>query len=160
MINHVILVGNMTRDAEAVASATTAVTRMRIATNSVWRDADGNRQEHAEFHTVVAFGKLAEICASYCVKGRRVYIDGRLRTREYDGSDGLRRHTTEIVAETMKLLDRAPSGTDSTHEDAGTDGRGDNQPLTIAGTEAGGDSADEPDAGSRNGRRRPLVTAG
>jgi single-strand DNA-binding protein len=87
---------------------------MRIATNTVWRDAEGNRQEHAEFHTVVAFGKLAEICASYCVKGRRVYIEGRLRTREYDGSDGLRRHSTEIVAETMKLLDR-PHADDAAH---------------------------------------------
>lgn len=106
MINRVILVGNLTRDSEPTTGATTTLTRMRIATNTVWRDAEGNRQEHAEFHNVVAFGKLAEICASYCVKGRRVYIDGRLRTREYDGSDGLRRHTTEIVAETMKLLDR------------------------------------------------------
>ena len=159
MINHVILVGNMTRDAEAVASATTAVTRMRIATNSVWRDAEGNRQEHAEFHTVVAFGKLAEICASYCVKGRRVYIDGRLRTREYDGSDGLRRHSTEIVAETMKLLDRAPAAPD-TADVAGTDPAGDGQPLTIVGAEPDGDSATRSDADSRNGRRRPLVTTG
>ncbi|HEY7926253.1 MAG TPA: single-stranded DNA-binding protein [Candidatus Dormibacteraeota bacterium] len=106
MINRVILVGNLTRDAEPTTGPSTTLTRMRIATNSVWRDAEGNRQEHAEFHHVVAFGKLAEICASYCVEGRRVYIEGRLRTREYDGSDGLRRHTTEIVAETMKLLDR------------------------------------------------------
>ncbi len=79
---------------------------MRLATNTMWRDAEGNRQESAEFHNVVAFGKLGEICASYCLKGRRVYIEGRLRTREFDGSDGLRRHSTEIVAETMKLLDR------------------------------------------------------
>jgi single-strand DNA-binding protein len=106
MINRVILVGNMTRDAEATAGPATTLTRMRIATNTVWRDAEGNRQESAEFHSVVAFGKLAEICASYCVKGRRVYIEGRLRTREYESTDGLRRHTTEIVAETMKLLDR------------------------------------------------------
>jgi single-strand DNA-binding protein len=109
MINRVILVGNLTRDAEPTAGPTTTLTRMRIATNSVWRDAEGNRQESSEFHNVVAFGKLAEICALYCLKGRRVYIDGRLRTREYDGSDGLRRHSTEIVVETMKLLDRPPT---------------------------------------------------
>ncbi|MBJ7609235.1 MAG: single-stranded DNA-binding protein [Candidatus Dormibacteraeota bacterium] len=124
MINRVTLVGNLTRDAEPTAGPATTLTRMRIATNSVWRDNDGNRQEHAEFHNVVAFGKLAEICASYCLKGRRVYIEGRLRTREYDGSDGLRRHTTEIVAETMKLLDRphtddgAQSPEDGPHEAA------------------------------------------
>src|SRR5487761_1254587 len=102
--------GNLTRDAEATTGPATTLTRMRIATNVVWRDAEGNRQEHAEFHNVVAFGKLAEICSSYCVKGRRVYIEGRLRTREYDGSDGLHRYATEIVAETMKLLDRPPTG--------------------------------------------------
>jgi single-strand DNA-binding protein len=118
MINRVILVGNLTRDAEASVGPATTLTRMRIATNSTWRDAEGTRQEHAEFHSVIAFGKLAEVCASYCVKGRRVYIEGRLRTREYDGSDGLRRHSTEIVAETMKLLDRPPGDTSN---GAGTD---------------------------------------
>ena len=117
MINRVILLGNLTRDAEATTGPATTLARLRIATNTVWRDAEGNRQESAEFHNVVAFGKLGEICAGYCLKGRRVYIEGRLRTREYDGSDGLRRHTTEIVAETMKLLDR-PRTDDSTPRDA------------------------------------------
>lgn len=82
------------------------MTRLRIATNAVWRDAEGNRQESAEFHTVISFGRLAEICAAYCVKGRRVYVEGKLRTREYDSSDGLRKVTTEIVADIMQLLDR------------------------------------------------------
>ncbi len=108
MINRVILVGHLTRDAESTSGPSTTLTRMRLATNTAWRDAEGNRQESAEFHNLVAFGKLGEICASYCLKGRRVYIEGRLRTREYDGSDGLRRTTTEIVAETVKLLQRAP----------------------------------------------------
>ena len=110
MVNRVILVGNLTRDAESTTGPATTLTRMRIATNTSWRDADGARQESAEYHSVVAFGKLGEVCASYCLKGRRVYIEGRLRTREYDGSDGMRRHSTEIVAETMRLLDRPPSG--------------------------------------------------
>ena len=116
MINRVILVGNLTRDAESTTGPATTLTRMRIATNVVWRDADGARQESAEFHSVVAYAKLGEICASYCLKGRRVYIEGRLRTREYDGSDGLRRHSTEIVADTMKLLDRPPAGGNGSHE--------------------------------------------
>jgi single-strand DNA-binding protein len=117
MVNRVILIGNLTRDTDATTGPATTLARMRIATNAVWRDAEGNRQESAEFHNVVAFGKLGEICASYCVKGRRVYIEGRLRTREYDGSDGLRRHTTEIVAETMKLLDRPRSDGDTAPDD-------------------------------------------
>jgi single-strand DNA-binding protein len=119
MINRVILVGNLTRDAESTTGPSTTLARMRIATNVVWRDPDGARQETAEFHSVVAYGKLGEICASYCLKGRRVYIEGRLRTREYDGSDGLRRHSTEIVAETMKLLDRPPAGGDGSQAGGG-----------------------------------------
>jgi single-strand DNA-binding protein len=151
MINRVILVGNLTRDAEPTTGPNTTLTRMRIATNSVWRDAEGNRQEHAEFHSVVAFGKLAEICASYCLKGRRVYIEGRLRTREYDGSDGLRRHTTEIVAETMKLLDRPPT------EDAGHAGDGEEQPAVNA-VEAADVGAATDNAKSR--RRLPVAVPG
>jgi single-strand DNA-binding protein len=105
MVNRVILIGNLTRDAESIA-ARSPMTRLRIATNAVWRDAEGNRQESAEFHTVISFGRLAEICAAYCVKGRRVYVEGKLRTREYDSSDGMRKVTTEIVADIMQLLDR------------------------------------------------------
>jgi single-strand DNA-binding protein len=152
MINRAILVGNLTRDAEPTAGPNTTLTRMRIATNSVWRDAEGNRQEHAEFHNVVAFGKLAEICASYCVKGRRVYIEGRLRTREYDGSDGLRRHTTEIVAETMKLLDRPHT------EDGVNTAEGDEQPATTGVDEA--DTAGGNGAGDRSRRGLPAAVPG
>ena len=106
MVNRVILIGNLTRDAEPIVGARTPVTRLRMATNNVWRDADGNRQQSTEFHALVAFGRNAEICAEYCQRGKRVYVDGHLRTREYDGSDGLRRTTTEIVVDGIRLLDR------------------------------------------------------
>lgn len=112
MVNRVILVGNLTRDAESLVGARGPMTRMRLATSSQWRDGDGNRQEATEFHNIVAFQKLAEICAQYCLKGRRIYVEGRLRTREYEGSDGLRRTSTEVVIDTMRLLDRRE------HEDA------------------------------------------
>jgi single-strand DNA-binding protein len=139
MINRVILIGNLTRDAEATAGPATTLARMRIATNAVWRDAEGNRQESSEFHNVVAFGKLGEICASYCLKGRRVYIEGRLRTREYESADGLRRHSTEIVAETMKLLDRPRTDDGAIQDD-------------VAGRSEGGAEAD-PDTGGTDGER-------
>jgi len=106
MVNRVILIGNLTRDAEPVIGARTPFTRMRIATNNVWRDADGNRQESTEYHALVAFGRTAEVCATYCLRGKRVYVDGHLRTREHDGSDGLRRTSTEIVVDVLRLLDR------------------------------------------------------
>jgi single-strand DNA-binding protein len=106
MVNKVILVGNLTRDAESLAGSRGPVTRMRLATSVHWRDNDGNRHEATEFHSLVVFNRLAEICGQYCLRGRRIYIEGRLRTREYDGADGLRRTSTEVVVETMRLLDR------------------------------------------------------
>jgi len=120
MINRVILIGNLTRDTETFTGARSTVARLRLATNAVWRDAEGNRQESTEYHSVVAYGRLAEICGNYCVRGRRVYIEGRLRTRDYTGSDGLRRVSTEVVAETMKLLDRR-EGTEDVDDGPGED---------------------------------------
>ncbi len=109
MVNKVILVGNLTRDAEAVPTSGKAMSRMRLATNAQWKDSDGNRQEASEFHAVVLYGRLAEIVARYCTKGRRCYVEGRLRTRDYVGTDGVRRMATEIIAETVKLMDARPA---------------------------------------------------
>jgi single-strand DNA-binding protein len=82
-----------------------------------WRDSEGNRQEETEYHAVVSFGRLAEVCALYCTRGRRVYVEGKLRTRDYTGSDGLRRFSTEVVAESVKLLTaRRPSEDLATEE--------------------------------------------
>lgn len=114
MVNKVILVGNLTRDAESITGSRGPVARMRLATSTHWRDGDGNRQESTEFHNLVAFNRLGEICGLYCMKGRQIYIEGRLRTREYDGPDGLRRTTTEVVLDVMRLLDRR-EGTDAVH---------------------------------------------
>jgi single-strand DNA-binding protein len=105
MVNKVILVGVLTRDAETLQSARGPIARMRLATTSRWRDADGNPQESREFHNLVALaGRLAEICGTYCWKGRCIYVEGRLRTRDYDGSDGLRRTSTEVVIDTMHVM--------------------------------------------------------
>ena len=104
MVNRVILVGHCTRDTVQIATQGKAMARMRIATNSVWRDAGGERQEAAEFHSVVLFGRLAEITLQYCGKGRAVYVEGRLRTRDFVDSEGHRRFSTEVIAESVKLL--------------------------------------------------------
>ena len=117
MVNRVFLVGNLTRDAESIA-AKSPMTRMRVATNSVSRDADGNLKEYSEFHTVIAFGRLAEICAAYCVKGRRIAVEGKLRTRDYEDQSGVRKYVTEVVADSMKLLDRRDGAGE---RDAGVD---------------------------------------
>ena len=104
MVNRVILVGNTTRDAEPIATSGKAMTKLRLATNSYWKDGEGNSQESSEFHSIVCFGKLAGLATKYCSKGQRVYIEGRLRTRDFEGTDGTRKYATEIVADTVKLL--------------------------------------------------------
>jgi len=126
MVNKVILIGNLVRDAESISGTRGPVTRMRIATTMYWRDAEGNHRETADFHNLVAFQRLAEICGQYCLKGRRVYVEGRLRTRDYEGNDGLRRTSTEVVLEHMRLLDR--------REDSGLDAppTGDDQLAAVA----------------------------
>ena len=111
MINRVTIVGRLTRDPEVHDTASGGkLSNLRIVTDEFRRDADGNRKEDVQYHSVVAFGRLGEICADYLRKGRLVYIEGKLRTREWDGKDGLHRYTTEIIADQMKMLSPKPSG--------------------------------------------------
>ena len=109
-----MIIGNLTRDPEVrTTSSGTTVANFSVATNSVWNDAAGVRQEKTEFHNVVAWGKLGEIVGQYLGKGRKVYVDGRLQTRDWETQDGQKRRTTEIVADTVIMLDR-PSGAPGT----------------------------------------------
>lgn len=110
-LNKVMIIGNVTRDPESRTTPQgTNVTSFSVATNLVWTDQQGNRQEKAEFHNVVAWRKLAEICAQYLKKGSKVYIEGRLQTRSWDDPNGVKKYRTEIVAENMIMLDRAGAG--------------------------------------------------
>jgi single-strand DNA-binding protein len=109
-LNRAQVIGNVTRDPEMRQTpGGQSVANFGVATNRVWTDAKGQKQEEAEFHNVVAWGKLAEICSQYAGKGRKVFVEGRLRTREWEGQDGQKRRSTEIVAENVIILDR-PSG--------------------------------------------------
>lgn len=106
-----MLIGNLTRDPEIRTATTgTQVASFSIATNFVWKDQSGQRQEKAEFHNIVAWRKLAEICGQYLKKGSRIYVEGRMQTRDWTGQDGIKRYRTEIVAENMIMLDRAGGG--------------------------------------------------
>lgn len=111
-LNKVMLIGNLTRDPESRTTAGgVSICTFGVATNRVWTNQQsGERQEEAEFHNVVSFGKLAEICTQYLGRGRKVYVEGRLKTREWEGQDGVKRNRTEVVAENMIMLDRAPGG--------------------------------------------------
>ncbi len=107
-LNRATILGNVTRDPEVRQTASgQSVCSFGVATNRSWTDASGKKQEAVEFHNVVAWGKLAEICGQYITKGRKVYIEGRLQTHEWDGQDGAKRQRTEIITENMILLDRA-----------------------------------------------------
>lgn len=110
-LNRAMIIGNMTRDPELRTTPTgQSVCSFAVATNRRWNDqASGQKKEEVEFHNVVAWGKLAEICSQYLTRGRKVYVEGRLRTREWQGQDGAKRNRTEIIAENMIILDRAPA---------------------------------------------------
>lgn len=119
-INKVILIGNLGADPEVRYMASgDAVANVRIATSETWKDRNtGEPQERTEWHNVVFFGKIAEIVKQYLHKGSKIYVEGKLRTRKWQGQDGQDRYTTEIVVDingTMQMLDsRAPgSGTGS-----------------------------------------------
>lgn len=106
-LNKVTLIGNLTRDPELrFTPQGTAVCTIGLATNRSWVPAaGGERQEETEFHRLVAWQKLAEICSQLLFKGRKVYVEGRLQTRKWTGSDGQERVTTEIVIDNMIVLD-------------------------------------------------------
>ena len=111
-LNRATVLGNCTRDPEMRQTATGQnVCSFGIATNRTWTDASGAKQEAAEFHNVVVWGKLAEICSQYLAKGRKVYAEGRLQTRQWDAQDGTKKSTTEIVADNVIILDRAGNAT-------------------------------------------------
>ncbi len=106
-VNKVILVGNLGRDPEVRHTQTgKAVANFTLATSRKWRDKDGQQQEQTEWHKIVAWDRLAEICTEYLSKGRQVYIEGRLQTRDWEDKEGNKRWTTEIVALDMKMLGR------------------------------------------------------
>jgi len=108
-LNKVMLIGNVGRDPEMrYLQSGEPVTTFSLATNRRWTGADGQPHEETEWHNIVAWRKLAEQCNEYLSKGRKVYIEGRLQTRSWDGPDGQKRYRTEIVANTMQMLDQRP----------------------------------------------------
>jgi single-strand DNA-binding protein len=106
-LNKVMLIGNLGKDPELrYTTSGVAVASFTLATNESWKDQEGNTQERTEWHNIVAWRKLAEICGEWLKKGRRVYIEGRIQTRSYDDKNtGQKRYVTEIVADDMIMLD-------------------------------------------------------
>ncbi len=104
-LNKVQLIGNLGKDPELKYTPSgVAVATFSIATSESWKDQEGNQQEKTEWHNIVAWRKLAEICGEYLKKGKKVYIEGKLQTRNYE-KDGIKRYVTEIVADQLIMLD-------------------------------------------------------
>jgi len=104
-VNKVILVGNLGQDPELRHTGTgTAVCNLRLATNESYKDASGEWVERTEWHSIVAWGRLGEVCGEYLKKGSQVYFEGSLQTRQYDDKDGVTKYSTEIKAREMMML--------------------------------------------------------
>ncbi len=144
MINKVILIGNLGADPELrYTQSGTPVATFSVATTRRWKDKEGQQQEETEWHRIVAWSRLAEICGEYLNKGSRVYIEGRLQTRKWQDQNGNDRYTTEIVAQEMKML--TPRG-----EGAGGGGGFDPGPAA-GGTPSGGYGDDSFSGGAPSG---------
>ena len=119
-VNKVILVGHLGRDPELRYTQNgQAVTNFSLATSESYSKKDGEREDRTEWHRIVAWGRLAEICAEYLSKGRQIYIEGRIQTREWEDREGEKRRTTEIVAREMQMLGRRGE-TNTSYDDSGT----------------------------------------
>ncbi|MCA9520982.1 MAG: single-stranded DNA-binding protein [Myxococcales bacterium] len=115
-VNKVILVGNLGADPEIrYTGGGQAVANFRIATSENWTNKEGSRESRTEWHRVVVWGKQAELCKEYLSKGRQVYVEGRLQTRQWDDKDGNTRYTTEVVAQSIRFLGGRGSDTRDDH---------------------------------------------
>jgi single-strand DNA-binding protein len=141
-VNKAIIVGNVGRDPEVrYTQSGRAVASFSVATSERFQDKDGQNQERTEWHRVVAWGRLAEICGEYLRKGKQVYIEGRLQTRDWEDKDGHKRYTTEVIANVMQMLGRRGEDGGSMSDEGSSRGSSGGDPLSQA--PAGGASDDE-----------------
>ena len=134
-VNKVILVGNLGRDAELrYTPGGAAVATLNLATTEVWNDKGGQRQEKTEWHRIVVWGKQAESLQEYLTKGKQIYVEGRLQTRQWDDKDGNKKYTTEIKADRITLLGGGGGGGRGASIDRGS----------AVAAHAGGGGGDEP----------------
>ncbi len=127
-INKVILVGNLGADPEIrYTPSGTAVANFRLATSETRTNKEGQKETKTEWHRIVTFGKLAEICGEYLAKGKQVYIEGKIQTRSWDDKDGNKKYMTEIVANTMQMLGSSKDAATAA-DSAGSGGGGDEIP--------------------------------
>jgi single-strand DNA-binding protein len=158
-VNKVILIGNLGRDPETrYTTGGDAVTNLRLATTETWKDKSGEKQEKTEWHSVVLFGRQAEIAGEYLKKGRSVYIEGRLQTRKYTDKEGVEKYATEIVADRMQLLGSREGGGSGGDVEFGAGGGGGGGGGSRAGGAGGGGAGGGGGSGAapRGGKKPPA----
>lgn len=129
-LNRVQLIGNLTRDPELrYTPSGTAVATFGIATNRSWTTDTGEKKEEVEFHKIVAWNKLGELCSQLLAKGRKVYVEGRLAYRKYTNKDGIEKDTTEIVIDDMMILDPKRDGASTYQESSNSNEPKEEQPA-------------------------------
>jgi single-strand DNA-binding protein len=148
MINKVILIGNLGVDPELRFTQNgTPVASFRIATSERWKDKEGNQQEQTEWHNIVAWGRLGELCNEYLNKGSKVYVEGKLKTRKWQDQNGNDRYTTEIVARDVQFLTPRGEGGGGGGYGTGSSGGYDPGPPAV-GSPGGGYGDDSSSGGS------------
>ncbi len=140
-LNKAMIIGRLGSDPELrYTQSGMAMTNFNLATNEVWNDKSGQRQERTEWHKVVVFGKQAENCAKYLKKGRQAYVEGRIQTRDWEDKDGNKRYTTEIMAQTIQFLDGG-GASEGRGASGGSGGGGHQYSEHDAGPPAGGNES-------------------
>ena len=144
-LNRVQLIGNLTRDPELrYTPSGTAVCSFSVATNRSWTTDTGEKKDEVEFHRIVAWNKLAELCSQFLTKGRKVFVEGRLTTRQWSAQDGTQKQTTEIIINDMILLDNKRTGTEeATPEEPVLEPDEEKKPKSTEKVEAEEPSTDE-----------------
>lgn len=145
-LNKAMIIGNLTRDPEVKNTPSgVTVASFSVATNLIWTDQQGQKQEKVEFHNIVAWRRLGEICGQYLRKGSKIYLEGRLQTRDWVGQDGVKRYRTEIVAENMIMLDRAGGAGNASPATSAEAPAPQEEPVIDSNEPVGGENSDEED---------------
>jgi len=111
MVNKAVLIGRLGKDPEVRYTPDgLMITSFNLATDEQWKDKSGQKVQKTEWHRIVTFGKLAEICGNYLAKGKMIFVEGRIQTRTWEDKEGVKRYTTEIVASDMRMLDSKGQG--------------------------------------------------
>lgn len=120
-VNKVMIIGRLGTDPEVkTVSGGNTVARLSVATSENWTDREGQKQERTEWHRIVVWGKLAELCGKYLSKGRQVFVEGRLQTRSWEDQQGQKRYTTEIVASSVQFLGGPSAGAGAANDFGGS----------------------------------------